>query len=63
MNSERLLSLTETAEMLRVSTRYLQDMRKQRDFPSSVILGKVKKAYRECDIHHFIVTKGLVYSM
>ena len=54
-----LLTLSQVAEMLGVSTRHLLDLRKGSSFPQPVRLGVRKVAYRRTDIVRFIQSGGL----
>lgn len=59
VDSEDLLSLSDVAEMLRVSTRHLLDLRKDSSFPQPVRLGIRRVAFRRTDIVRFINSGGL----
>ena len=55
----RLINLTDLANYLGISIRQLQNIRKNKSFPSAVKLGKTKVAYRLCDIDEWISGGGI----
>ncbi len=57
--NKKLLNLEETSKLLRISKRYLQDLRKDDSFPSPIVLGKQKVAYWESDIVDWLNGGGL----
>jgi predicted DNA-binding transcriptional regulator AlpA len=56
---EKLLTLAEIAEALKISLRQLQNIRKNSRFPAPVVLGERKVTYRESDIDEFIKNGGI----
>ena len=54
-----LMKLSEVAKHLRISPRYLQDLRKEDGFPEPVKLGTTKVVFRRVDIDAFVNRGGI----
>ena len=59
MNQHDVMTLEEVAELLRCSSRHLQNIRKVHGFPTPVVLGKMTVRYLRRDIEQFILGGGL----